>query len=528
MSPLRSHRSRLALLCLGVALLVTLMTMSGAALLAQAPAEPTPSRPLEELYLPLIVKQVGRPFPTDPPLAPTLTPTATSTRRPTITPTTTATTTGPAGPTLTPTASPTLRPGVTPSRTPSPTVTATATPSGRVTVLNSQVYRRSAGSQPVVHVVGELRNDTQSPITQVSAPVRLLRDDGLELTTVYAEVLAGVLAPGQTAPFRAVVDEPAEFDSAVVVESGIRWAWSAGAPQPPLAAPTRVAQTTGFDAQLLGQVTNTSGGVIAGLRVVAVYRDASGAVTNVVDSGLGSASPFGLVIGPGQSTPFRIALGGLPSAGTPQFNFLYDPTNAPAPAPLATQAVNVLRGTGQVDLFGEVVNTTAGPIYETQVIASFLDASGKLVDAQWVWASQNADRVLNPGAAAPFWIAQSGAGVTAWQRYELQTFHRPAASALPTSVTVEPAPFRVSTDYLTLTLSGRVVNGSTATLRQPRLVVTFTKEGKVVYWVAVDAPEVEGLAPGGSVTFALSVSLPRAIGQSLEGSAATYVVDFRP
>lgn len=527
-----------------------------------ADTTPTPARPFPELYLPLVMIGVGRPFPTDPPPAPTETATPTATRRPTITPTATpsetptptgtatpadtetATATPSASPTATtasgatvsPTATATTVPGATISPTATatatatatvtatPTPSATATPTGSVVVLNMRYDRYTVSGQSWLKVVGEVQNRGAASVANVGVNIALLRDDLLALATRPAEVFADELAPMQTAPFRLIVEPPPDFDSAL--SQAPTWRWAVTPPLPPLAPPTRTYQSSGV---LCGQAANTSATPIGRARVVAVYRDTVGAVANVADSGVGAASPYGLTLAPNATTPFCISLIGGDFPGGPGYTVLYEPAGSPAPAPLPTARVRSDGGPGHAEVYGEVTNATDGPIDETEVIGTFYDSAGRVVTADWAWASQNADRVLNPGVAAPFVLSLRGPSAARWTGYSIQTAYRRAPRRLPDGVTVENATFSVSLDNSTLTLRGAVTNGASVTLGRPRLVATFYKQDLVTYFVVAELTDLAGLPPGSSgAPYVVTAPLPPGIGAGLTGASAAYAIDYLP
>ncbi|MFN8482615.1 MAG: FxLYD domain-containing protein [Anaerolineae bacterium] len=522
-----------------------------------ADPSPTPARPFPELYLPLVMRGVGRPLPTDPPPAPTATPTGTATRRPTITPTptptatdtltatptdaptdtqtptpassATATATGGPGVTLTPTmtlTAPVLATATataTATVTATPTPSATATPVGRVVVLNTRVYVYTVSGQPWLKVVGEVQNQGAAAVANVGLTISLLRDDLLVLGTAPAEVFADQLAPMQTAPFRLIVEPPPDFDAAHA--QAPTWRWTDAPPLPPLAPPTRIYQ--GSDV-LCGQIANTGHAPIERARVVAVFRDNSGAVANVVDSGVGAASPYGLILAPDAVTPFCTPLVGGDFASSPSYTVLYRPATSPPPVPLPTARIRNDGGAGHSEVYGEVVNTTDEPIDETQVIGAFYDGAGRVVAADWVWASQNADRILNPGVAAPFVLSLHGPGAVGWSRYDIQTAYRRAARALPDGVTLDNPTYSVSLDYNTLTLRGTVANATTVALGRPRLVATFYQREMVYYFVVAELMDVESLPPGGHAPYVVTAPLPPGIGAGLTGASASYAIDYLP
>ncbi len=528
-------------------------------------AAPTDERPFAEIYLPLVMRDVGHPFPTDPPTAPTVTPTATATRRPTITPTATtdgtATPTETATPTATATSTPTPAiissatptattvPNATPTASPTatapasasatasatpttatatPTATstprATATPSGRVVLLNAHAFTYSVSGQTWLRVVGEVQNQSASNVTDIAVTVNLLRDDLLVLATQNAEVFADRLAPMQTAPFRLDVEPPPGYDSSQSQVTG--WTWTDASPLPPVAQPSGTYRSS--DGFLFGLVANTTATPIDHTRVVAVYRDARGAVANVVDSGIGTASPYGLVLASGGSTPFRAALTAGDFPGEPGYIVLYEPTLAPAPTPLPITGVRIAPGNGHTEIYGELTNTALTAIDEVQVIGTFLDGEGRVVAVDWAWASENADRILNPGVTAPFVLLLSGPGSAGWTRYAIQTAYHRALQPLPAGATIENPTFTVSLDYRTLTLRGGIVNGTSVSLARPRLVVTFYQQNVVYYVVVANLPEVANLAPGKTAPYVVTAPLPPGIGAGLAGTTASYALDFLP
>lgn len=546
------HRMRLVLS--GLALLVGTLALAALADTPSSRADeppPTATAPLYSLlYLPLVGSGVGWPFPTNIPPTATFTPTATSTRRPTITATVMAgpsVTSGPSAtptatrtPTRTPTATGTLPPGVTPTATwvslptetpwPTDTPEPTATPASRVVVVNSTTTLGERGSQPIVSVVGEIRNATASSVADVVVVVALLDDRLVTVKTTMAEVYAGVLGPGQTAPFKAVTERPADCPAEycttrVTVDV---WQWTTATPQPTLAPPTNTYQAAGSDAALLGRAVNTSGGAIDALRVVAVFRNPQGAVADVFESGFGVDSPYGIIVGPGTWTPYRIGLPTGYGGNAPQYSFMYGVSAAPGPLPLPTSAINEQRGASHLDIWGQVTNTTGGAIHELQVIASFYDAANRVVNVDWAWASQNADRILNPGVTAPFQTTLDGATATAWTRYELQTAYRAAPQPQPAGATLQNPSYFVDPGGLFVTLRGRVVNGTGSPLRQPRLVVTFLKDGKVQYALSARLTVAEGLAAGTSVDYVVTDALPSGVASTLSGATAEYALDVQP
>lgn len=445
-------------------------------------------------------------------------------------PTTTPTATGVAGATSAPSATATHWTQATSTATTTPTVTSTATPSptatpaGPVVVLNMRYFTYTLSGQTWLEIVGEVKNQSFATAENVEVRVDLLRDDLLVLATLPAEVFADHLGPMQTAPFRIVVEPPTDFDSAR--SQAPTWKWADAPPPPPLAAPTRTYQSA--DGVLCGQILNSMRTPIQRTRVVAVYRDTAGAVANVVDSGIGAASPYGLTLAPDATTPFCISLIGGLFPGEPTYTTLYQPAADPAPLPLPTSRVRVSAGPGHAEVYGEVTNTTPGPIVETQVIGTFYDGSGRVVVADWAWASQNADRILNPGVVAPFVLSLHGQTATGWTRYELQTTYRAASEPLPDGVTVENATFSVSLDYDTLTLRGTVVNAAGVSVGRPRLVATFYQQGFVYYVVVAELPDVAGLPPGRSARYVVTAPLPPGIGAGLTGALASFALDYLP
>ena len=546
------HRMRLVLS--GLALLVGTLALAALADTPSSRADeppPTATAPLYSLlYLPLVGSGVGWPFPTNIPPTATLTPTATSTRRPTITATVMAgpsVTSGPSAtptatrtPTRTPTATGTLPPGVTPTATwvslptetpwPTDTPEPTATPASRVVVVNSTTTLGERGSQPVVSVVGEIRNATDSSVVNVVVVVALLDDRLVTVKTTAAEVYAAALGPGQTAPFKVVTERPADCPAEycttrVTVDS---WQWTTATPQPTLAPPTNTYQASGAQAALLGRAVNTSGAAIDALRVVAVFRNPKGAVVDVFESGFGVDSPYGIVVGPGAWTPYRIGLPVDYGGGAPQYSFMYGVSSTPAPLPLPTSAINEQHGASHLDIWGQVTNTTSGAIRELEVIASFYDGANRVVNVDWAWASQNADRIVNTGVMAPFQTTLDGANASAWTRYELQTAYRAAPQPQPAGATLQNTSYFVDPGGLFVTLRGRVVNGTDAALRQPRVVVTFLKDGKVQYALSARLTGAEGLAPSAGVDYTVNEALPSGVALTLSGATAEYALDVQP
>lgn len=73
---------------------------------------------------------------------------------------------------------------------------------GEVYVQNDRQYVGDDGS---LHVVGEIINDLQAPVSQMAVSVTLLDESGNHITTEEARSLVNTVMPGMTSPFDLIV-----------------------------------------------------------------------------------------------------------------------------------------------------------------------------------------------------------------------------------------------------------------------------------------------------------------------------------
>lgn len=84
----------------------------------------------------------------------------------------------------------------------------------QVTVRSVQVVRTPVGS---MWLMGEVLNEGQAPAAGVQVQIDLIGAEGTSLLTVPAWVVPAIVAPGETAPFAVLVQEPPAGDVQPVV-----------------------------------------------------------------------------------------------------------------------------------------------------------------------------------------------------------------------------------------------------------------------------------------------------------------------
>lgn len=73
---------------------------------------------------------------------------------------------------------------------------------GEVYIQNDRQYIGDDGS---LHVVGEIRNDLQAPVSQMAVSVTLIDKSGNPITTEKASSLVNTVMPGMTSPFDLII-----------------------------------------------------------------------------------------------------------------------------------------------------------------------------------------------------------------------------------------------------------------------------------------------------------------------------------
>jgi len=332
------------------------------------------------------------PEPTSTPTA-TATATATATQTATQTPTATATATQTPEPTATPTA----------TQTPEPTPTAAAAATEPTEMEEGLVIVSHSGyadSSGVVYVVGEVYNNSEANYRWVMAECAFLDEDEILLAEAESYVYAGILAPGEKAPFKITLWEvPAGLDTYIVSVSGDETS------EAPFVGIELLQESGSVDEEnltIIGEVTNTSETPASEVRIAASVYDGDG---EIVDVGFtyaerdvffqGMVSPFKLFISEVNGDPDRYELRIYASAAADWELEEY--------ADLEIKSIDyTIDAYDDLVVVGEVDNTDDVNVAYIKTFASFYNEADELIGVEWSYAWAD---VLAPGEVTPFTLA---------------------------------------------------------------------------------------------------------------------------
>ena len=510
-----------------------------AALLAQDPASPTEAglkrqetpTPDQRGYLPLILKNHS---PSEPG-----TPTPTPTEIILVTPTET--------PKVPPSGTPSVTHTPTPTRTgtPTPTPTPTLVVSGEVVLLSSNAFTVTLGTQTDITIVGEVRNDATASAESVQVTATFYDDSGTSLGTASSTAYQRILAPGQKSPFKIVCPCPQGYDHHTL---SVRCGFTM---EQPLALPQLFNVSEYHDEcaggwlYFFGEVGNTTDRNIEAVQVVVTLYDALGRVINVEDTGY--TGVFRDLLAVGDKSPFRLrlTLGPMEHVAPPSWTVIYRTTSQEPPQ----QPISVSSGREYVEekeytegpcagtivrwleLFGEVQNTTEQNVRSAQVIATFYDEEGEVINAERGWILNGLDGVLAPGDKAPFQLDVS-AGPVDYATHTLSVTYEPTTEAAPVQDQVPIlswTPYRETDPTETLEwidLFGEVQNNTGQKIESVQIIGTFYDEGGMVINAASTSAFIGILVPGQTSPFKLHFNWQGHTSDSLNDVGASLVVDY--
>ncbi|MFQ5343047.1 MAG: FxLYD domain-containing protein [Anaerolineae bacterium] len=298
---------------------------------------------------------------------------------------------------------------------PTPTTPVTPSPAD-VRIVSSSSFTQTIGAETFLFIVGEVGNAGPATVRDLGVIAALLDDDGELIEHATEPAYQTILGPGELTPFRIMLSVPAGYASHSLY---LDYEPTSEGPLPqvtPSATNTYVDESSGWQ-YFLGEVVNGTDVDMAGVRAVVTLYDAFGDVLNVVDSGRGASSLYEDVIGVGQKRPLRAVLRyGPRDYARLRWQVAYRPADRPAPVSLPVQVGHIARGSGTLrdengdvigvtqwlDIYGEVENTTSGPIRAVRAFAAFYDNDGEVTNAGLVQSLHGRLGVLAPGERTPF------------------------------------------------------------------------------------------------------------------------------
>jgi|Wag4MinimDraft_17_1082658.scaffolds.fasta_scaffold00030_25 uncharacterized protein YxeA len=153
---------------------------------------------------------------------------------------------------------------------------------------------------------------------------------------------------------------------------------------------------------------------------------------------------------------------------------------------------------GYLNVVGEVKNTSSNSLEYGQIIASFLDSEGNVVDTSMTYT--NID-IIKPGAVVPFKVNVKNNEKI--KQYSLQ-FQANQTNNQKRNIEIVNNSSNVnSINYLEI--SGQVKNNTSESQEYVQIVGTFYDENGVVVDVGMTYSSVDVLQPGGTSPFKLTV-----------------------
>lgn len=153
---------------------------------------------------------------------------------------------------------------------------------------------------------------------------------------------------------------------------------------------------------------------------------------------------------------------------------------------------------GYLNVVGEVKNTSSNSLEYGQVIASFLDDEGNILDTSMTYTTIE---IIKPGAVVPFKV--NGKNNEKIKQYSLQ-FQANQSSNQRRNIEIINSSSNVnSINYLEI--SGQVKNNTSENQEYVQIVATFYNKEDVVVDVGMTYSSVDVLQPGGTSPFKLTV-----------------------
>lgn len=375
-----------------------------------------------------------------------------------------------------------------------------------------------------VYFLGEVTNTTGVNMAGVQAVVTLYDERGQVINVADSGRGAGslyedVIGVGQKRPFRIVLRHgPSDY-------AALRWQVAYRATEEPAPAPLPirvgyVAQESGVlrdesgavigDTQwfeIYGEVENTTQFPIRAVQVYAAFYTADGRVMNAglvqsLHGRLGSLLP-------GDRTPFHVTIstGPIPDTDTPRFLAVtYEPAYATGQDQItitsqrAYREVRSIAGTPVewLNVVGEVRNDGSESLQDVRVVATFYDATGRVVNAM---AGGVFRPTLPAGATAPFRL-RTAAGLLVYDYYTLDVTARTARAGTSPNLVLELQ--EPSSEGGPAVFQGQVWNASDQVVTHVTVFAAlYDADGQVL---VADAQVVaEEMPPGETVPFTLRV-----------------------
>ncbi len=160
---------------------------------------------------------------------------------------------------------------------------------------------------------------------------------------------------------------------------------------------------------VVGEVENTSGVPLQAVQVTATFQDAQGRAV-AQDIGYVQSVP----LWPGDRAPFHLLVPTIPGVVTYTLSVTVQPGEVEPMPPLSVTAREFSLSDGTLFLVGEVVNPLSVPVYRHQVVVTFYDARGRVIN---VAQGQILREVIPPGERSPFTVrlAEGPREVDRWQ-----------------------------------------------------------------------------------------------------------------
>lgn len=218
-------------------------------------------------------------------------------------------------------------------------VQAASAQTGTVSILGSTSFSDSIG---YLHVAGEVRNDSQTPVNYVQVTATFYDSANTVVATGFSFTNIGTLRPGEKSPFQIALTDNSQISKVATYKLSVSAGSSTAKPAYlKLNVGDHFIDSIGYY-HLVGEVTNQGTTAANYVQVAAAFYDGSGKIVNTSFSFTRDTN-----IAPGQTSPFELFVSensaAIASASvntdSTQFSMINDqlPSNA-APVPTPTPA----------------------------------------------------------------------------------------------------------------------------------------------------------------------------------------------
>lgn len=257
-----------------------------------------------------------------------------------------------------------------------------------VTIIGSSAY---VDDYDTLNIVGEVQNDTDSPLASIGV-VAALYDEAGQVLFVDNGYVQPTLLPGEKGPFAIRISEFAGYENYTLFSS----TYAGEAPEFKVDVTTsRAVETAQGDMYIYGVVENNNEVAVAYTYIIATLYDEAGNVVN-----LGSTSAELDTIPANGTSPFAIYIDYF--EGMDSFTLMTETSLEEAPYSFDLAVIDsraFIDNFGTPSIVGEVENQGEATVENIRIIATIYDDAGEIISVRSTYAELDS---LDPGEKSPF------------------------------------------------------------------------------------------------------------------------------